>query len=278
MKTGRFIQLNVGLIFMLILLTACDGSVNTDFSVNNDGFDFQTVEPKFFAKETFTTEFPLVNHMRIRLEAIRGNIQIDGRENTDSVTVIAQKRVGSYSLEDAEENLNELEILVTDQIDEVLIQTLQPDNIMNRKYIVDYQIIIPKDLEIEVVHTNGDINVINIENWVTVDSENGDVFLTDISASVIVTIANGSINSSVDLPLDGEIILSTNNGDIDLSIPSSTSAGFAASINNGLIQTFNLEFEDAVQTIQSLSGTLGDGDGVIDLGSINGYISVVGIN
>lgn len=278
MKAGIFVQLNVGLILILILLTACDGSVSTNFSVNNDGFPFQAGDPQFFANDTFTTEFQLVNHSRIRLETVRGNIEIEGRNDTNSVTVIAQKYVGSDSLEDAEANLNELEIMVTDQNDEVLIQTLQPVNMQSRKYIVDYLIILPTDLEIDVVHTNGDIDIINIENWVTVDSENGNVFLSNISASVIVTIANGSIDSFIDPPLDGEIILSTNNGDIDLSIPSATSAGFAASINNGSIQTFNLEFAAAVETIQSLSGTLGDGDGVIDLGSINGKISVAGLN
>jgi len=278
MKAGKFVKLNVGLILILILLTACDGSVSNNFSVNNDGFPFQADDPKFFANDTFTTEFLLVNHSRIRLETVRGNIEIEGRNDTNSVTVIAQKYVGSDSLEDAEANLNELEIMVTDQNDEVLIQTLQPVNMQSQKYIVDYLIILPTDMAIEVVHTNGDIDIINFENWVTVDSENGNVFLSNISANVIVTIANGNIDSSIDPPLDGEIILSTNNGDIDLSIPSFTSAGFAASINNGSIQTFNLEFDAAVQTIQSLSGTLGDGDGVIDLGSINGNINVVGLN
>lgn len=278
MKVKTFIQFAPGLTLILILLTACGGGNDTNFSVNNDGFDFQFSESKFFAEETFTSELPIVNHIRLRLDAARGDIVIEGQNDTNSVTVIAQKSVGSDSLEDAEMHLNELEVLVTDEGDEILVQTLQPENTLGRKYIVDYHIIIPNDLETEVTLNNGDVDVIDMQNSVVVEAVNGNVFLSNIVGSAVVDLTNGSIDSLVTLPSNGEISMSTDNGNLDLSIPTSTSAIFAASVINGLISTSNLEFDAAVQTPQSLTGTLGNGEGVIELGTVNGNISVVGFN
>ncbi len=278
MKVKKLILLAGGLIFIMIMLTACGGGIETNFSVNNDGVGFPFNEPKYFAYETLTIELPIVNHMNIWLEAVRGDIVIEGQVNADSVIVIAEKRVGSDSLEDAEEHMNELEVLVTDQIDEFIIQTIQPGNTQGRKYIVDYHIILPSDLETEVTLTHGDISVLNIQNWLKVDAVNGNVFLSNVFGNAVVDLGNGSIDSTMVLPLDGEIRMSTDNGNIDLSIPTSTSAVFAAYINIGSIRTYNLEFDGGVQTTQSLTGTLGNGEGVINLGTVNGNISVVGFD
>lgn len=278
MKAPRLIQLATGLTLIVVLLSACGGGgSDSTFSINSD-FDFQFSEPEFFAQETYSTELPVVDHMRIRLEAVRGDIQIEGRDDVNSVTVIAQKWVGSDSLEDAEMHMIELKILVTDEIDEILIQTFHPQNTQSRRYIVDYHIIVPSDLETEVTLNNGHISILDVQNSVMVDAVHGGVFLSNIAASVQVSLSNGSIDGTVVLPLDGEIIMSTYNGNIDLNIPMSTSAEFTASVTNGSIADYNLEFGAAVQTNQLLTGTLGSGDGVIDLDTINGNISVVGVN
>jgi len=278
MKARTFVQFALRFTLILIVLTACSGGVESNFSLNSDGFNFPAGEPTLFAEETLTTELPLLNQSRVRIEGVRGDIEIEGRDDTNTVTVIAQKWVGSNSLEDAELNLNKLEILVTDQIDEVLIQTLHPENSQGREYIVDYHIILPRDLETEVTVINGDVGVLNVQNRLLVDAENGNVFLANISANVIVSLTNGNIDSTMVIPLDGEIRMNVDNGHIDLSLPTTTSAEFSASATNGSIITYNLELEATVQTSQSLTGTLGLGEGVIDLGSINGNISVVGLD
>ena len=73
MKVSTFIQLATGLTLIMILLTACSGGgIESNFTLNSDGFDIQSSEPEFFVQDTFTTELPLVNHMKIRLEAVRG--------------------------------------------------------------------------------------------------------------------------------------------------------------------------------------------------------------
>jgi hypothetical protein len=261
LKAKAFILIAAGLPLILFFFTACGGGgIDTDFTVNSDGFDFRAAGPKYFADETYSRELPLAGHIRIRLEAVNGNIEIEGHDDVDTVTVVGQKLVGSDSVQDAKRQLNELEILVTENNDEIIVQTLQPRDKQGRQYIIEYFISIPSDFEAVVILDNGDVDVQDVHN------------------SIMVSAVNGSINSSTILFSDHEIRLFTENGNVDLSIPTSTSAIFAAYVDNGSIATSNLEFDTSEQTWNSLTGTLGDGEGIIELDTVNGNIRVVGFN
>lgn len=273
------IHLAGGLTLVLTLLTAWGCvEIDTNVDINNPGNVSNVTEHEFFAEETVVVELPVINHTRIRLETVSGDIEIEGQIDAHSVIVTAQKWVGSKRMADAEEHLQELETRVTDHNDEILVQTLQPENTENREYHVDYHITLPSNLEIEVTHVNGDIIVYDVESPVWVDSTNSHVFLSNIFGNVDVNLSNGSINSTMTLPVNGEIRFSTGNGNLDLSIPTSTSAMLGAYVVNGFITVSTLEFDGAEQTTQSLTGTLGNGEGVIELGAINGNISVIGLN
>ena len=115
-----------------------------------------------------------------------------------------------------------------------------------------------------------------IENHVSVEHANGNVRLGHIVGNASVQVINGSIDSDVTLPRDGTIKLTTSNGNIDLAIPTSTSATLAASVINGLIRTSNLALQQQSDSPRSLDGTLGDGEGAIELTTLNGNISVTG--
>ncbi len=279
MKSKTLVQLATGWPLILIFIAACGGGgINTDFSVNNDGFDFKAAEPKYFADETYVKKLPLAGNIRIRLEGINGNIEIEGLDDIDFITVVGRKWAGSDSLQDAEVQLKRLEIQVTNNNDEILVQTLQPGYRQGRQYTVDYEITVPSDLEVEVNLENGDVDVQGVQNSVLVNAVNGEVFIWDITGSAVVALVNGSINSSVTLFPNDEIRLSTENGNVDLSIPTSTSAIFEAYAGSGSITTSNLELVASAQNSDSLTGTLGDGEGVIEVDTVNGNIRVVGFN
>ena len=125
-------------------------------------------------------------------------------------------------------------------------------------------------------HLNGNIAVEAIENHVSVENFNGNVRLGHIVGNASVQVINGFIDSDVTLPRDGAIKLTTSNGNIDLAIPTSTSATLAASVLNGLIHTSNLTLQDQSDSPRSLTGTLGEGEGAIELTTLNGIISVTG--
>ena len=99
----------------------------------------------------------------------------------------------------------------------------------------------------------------------------------DIFGDAVVNLVTGNIESKVTLPLNGTIEMNTFVGDINLDIPVNTSADFSAMVNDGSIDVANLVLQDEVSTSDSVSGTLGGGEGMITLESeFAGDINVTG--
>jgi hypothetical protein len=261
-----------------ILLSCSSGDVGSpDFNFSTGGIKFG--DPKFTAKKTFDDDFPIDNHIRINVEAIKGEIVVTGQSDAQYVTVTAHLTVGSDTQEDAELHLDDLDVLVTDGANEILIQTVQPDNINGRKYLVEYDIIVPKSFEVVASQANGSIAILDIQNSVEVSNKNGDVFLSDIVGGVTADVQNGGIEGTVVLPFNETIDLSVNNGGIELNIPTATSAEFSASVDGiGAINVSDLDITDSWSTGNTLTGTLGNGEGSIVLSTVNGNIDIIGLD
>jgi len=230
----------------------------------------------FVAADSFSFEVEIETHTRLRLEGINGNVTISALSEADSVIITGEKRVGSESTQDAEEHLQELEVSVADMGSDVRVKTIQPEQTHGRSYVVDYTITLPQNLEVLVTNVNGAVTIDSINNSVSVVNVNGQVTLNEIFGSVLVSLVNGQIQAEVTLSTDGTIVMTTVNGGIGLDIPQSTSADFSASVVNGTIGISNLVLTNQVSTPDSLTGTLGDGQGTISLSTVNGSISVSG--
>lgn len=252
------------IIVALVLLAACGGVSGGTYTINANTGDWPWFWPdkaEFIVDKPFFENVPVSGQGRIQLDAMNGEIVITGDPGATSVTVTAKLIVGSnVSLPDAENGLNQLGILVSDLPGEILVQTVQPGRLDGRQYLVNYTIEVPANMAIEVTQDNGHVNVENIEN------------------SLRVTVGNGSVYGAVTIPLGGEITLWTGNGDLDLRIPTSTSAELFARVGLGAIAWDNLDFLNVVQTDRSLTGTLGNGTGLIDLDTGNGNIVVTGFD
>ena len=276
------IVLVAGMIVALALLAACGGGGVGNMTIHTGSWPgewpwFWPEKATFIADGDFSETVPVAGHHRIRLDAVNGEIVVTGQPGATSVTVTAELVVGSnVSLPDAEKGLNQLRVLVEDGSNEIVVQTLQPTNLDGRRYVVNYWITVPSDLAVDATQVNGHVTVEDIEGSLFVAVENGSVHLSDIVGFVTVSAENGSIDAAVTLPLGAEIMLSTVNGDIDLRIPASTSAELSALVGFGAITWDHLDLLNAVHTSRSLTGTLGDGAGLIDLDTRNGKIHVTG--
>lgn len=235
--------------------------------------------PIFEAKESFSFEVAAGNHTQLNIQGVNGEITITGESAVDSVMITGIKLVQStISTEDAQVHLQELEVDWKSLVNEVSVETIQPKDTVDRNYRIDYTITLPTYFQIQVESVNGIVTLDSIENDVTVRMANANVALMNIQGSAMVTLANGTIESEVVLPLNGTIDLGVAIGDIHLTIPVNTSAEFSASVLNGSINvSTNLVFQNVVKTSTSLSGTLGSGQGMISLMTI-GDIRVTGIN
>jgi len=244
-----------------------DNSTSTGRSVNNTDY---------VASETFEYAVVVDQHTRLSLDALNGSISITGIPGIGSVTISGEKKVGSESLEDAQEYLQFLEVTVEDQITNVDVSTQQPANPNGRSFIVDYVIRVPDNFIVTVSAVNGLIAIAAINNSLNLQNANGQILLENIHGSVTATLVNGQIGGNVTLPLNGLISLSVANGDIDLGIPDNTSAYFTASVANGIINISNLFLHGGESSATHVTGTLGDGSGNITLSVANGTIDVVG--
>ena len=259
-------QLVAGMVVALALLAACGGVSGPNFTVNAGGWSgewpwFWPEKAQYIVDGEFSRNVPVTAQSRIRLDAVNGEVVITGNPGATSVTVTAELIVGSnVSQPDAETGLNQMEILVALLPGEILVQTVQPASLNGRQYLVNYKINVPSNLSVDVTQVNGHVTVENIEN------------------SLLVTVENGSVYGTVSLTPGGEITLWTGNGDLDLRVPTSTSADLSAQVGLGVITWDNLDFLNVVQTDRSLTGTLGNGIGQIDLDTGNGNIVVTGFD
>jgi len=188
-------------------------------------------------------------------------------------------QVGSNaSLLDAETGLDQLGIIVADGADEIFVQTVQPKTMDGRQYIVSYTITVPSGIVVDVTQVNGHVTILNIESSLFVEVVRGNVYLSDIFGAATASVDDGSIDGTVYLSPGGEILFSAGIGDIDLRIPTSTSAELSALVGFGVITWDNLDLLNPVDSNQLLTGTLGDGAGLIDLETRNGNIDVTGFD
>jgi hypothetical protein len=250
-----------------------------------------------WVEESFSYEVAVDTHDSFLIQAIGGSIEITGSPTANSVTIEGERRVGSKTKEDAEKHLELLEVEVTDQEPEIMVETVQPKRANGRNYEVDYRITVPEQLEVYATQVGGPVFIDAIVSQVYVSAFNGDVDLVEISGSTQVNVLSGQITGQVTLPLNGSIELSTMTGDIDsevalplggtidmtalegdihLDIPQDTSATLEAGVTDGVIQLIDLVLHNRVRTSHSLTGRLGDGEGDIRLETDIGDITVTG--
>ena len=261
LSSSLFNALAVGLIvFLAIGCTDSSITVGSRVEVSSTGSDNSQPAAQDYADETVQFEINLVNHARLSIESINGDISIEGREDVTSIIVSAQKRVGSTSQSDARNHIQDLKIEITDDEDEILISSHHEERSDRASYEINYVVLLPVDLEINLLHLNGD------------------VFLTNVQADVTIDLTNGFIDATLPVKDDREVQLAVVNGGIDVKIPSQTSASLSASVTNGLIEMMNLVLAVSDQAANAVEGLLGDGKGAIDLYVVNGTIVIEGID
>ena len=267
MRKNFIFVLFVSFIFLFFVLIGCEDIVDSDNDVSNTDFE---------ASETFLFEVVVVNHTQFRLEGINGDVNINGDPDATSVLITGERIVGSDSIEDAEEHLDELLVIVHDLTDEVFVETVQPEDTNGRNYQVNYTVTLPQNMQLIITNVNGIVAIESIDNSVLVTNVNGQIVINGITASINAQLVNGSITGDIMLPLNGTMIMGNVNGLIDLEIPEDTSAQFSATLVNGIIIITDLDLEDEIITNTSVTGTLGDGSGTITLTNVNGNIMVAG--
>jgi hypothetical protein len=180
-------------------------------------------------------------------------------------------------LQDAENHLDDLSVVPDSSESEARVRTEQPISSGGRDYIVDYTITLPDTFLVAAGGVNGKLDLQSLEGGVIVGYANVTINGTDLEGDTRMAIANGTIQTAVTLWPGGQVAISAANADIRLMVPVDTSARVQASTANGTIAVQNLTLSDEVRTDTSLTGTLGAGDGSINISIANGSIVLEGL-
>ncbi len=267
-----------------LAFAACDLSDITDPNAGGN----------YSASESFSFEVQAVNSHRFRLEGINGSIEITGVAGAATARIWGERIVRSRSTSDARSYLDEVEVRVSTSNDELLVETIQPEDTHGREAVVNYHVRIPAAWQVQLHNANGLARVDSLRNRVAFDIANGQVQVHDVVGDLDVALTNGNVwidnllgnahvgvtNGNVDaamiLPVPGTCEVGVINGNITLAIPKNTSAQFAADVTNGAISVLDLILQNAATSRNSVRGQLGSGAGKIELGTVNGTIRASG--
>ena len=270
-----------------LLILSCDDSTGS----NDDRAENQN----YNASEDFSYRYGVASKNTLRLESITGSISVTGRTGIDYVTISGERRVKSDSQADAEAHLVYLEVVIVESNNEIIIRTEQPDDALGRDYEVDYFVDIPSDWEVIIDHITGNVSIDTISadididtitgnmtladcsGYIRADLTTGNMTLADVVANIDADLTTGNIDCGMVLPAAGICRLELVTGSIFLSIPQTTYAMFTADVLTGSITLTNVLLNNADISDTHAAGTLGTGNGTIDLDLVTGNIYVQGL-
>jgi DUF4097 and DUF4098 domain-containing protein YvlB len=256
-------QSTLGGLLVLPLLVACEIHI-TDLDRDVD----------VHVVESFSQLVDITSQVRFHLDGINGNVDVRGDPTASVARIEGVKHVGSDTRRDAEAFLGRVRVEVDRLPSEIRVETIQPHDLDGRHVAVDYEIVLPVDIEVSIEIINGDIWVESFHREVDLTVTNGNVDILDVDRSVFVQVTNGNVDADVLLSPDGQVDIRTVNGNIDLDVPGGVSAELAADVTNGSVTVVIPGYPVVSGTTVRM--TLGSGRGRIDLDTTNGNIRVNG--
>jgi hypothetical protein len=240
----------------------------------------------FFSKKVSAEDV-----QKIIVNNVDGDINIR-TQNSNEINITAEQLVTASSMEDARTFARQMSINVYKNGDVLRVETVFPHSMSKEigEVRVDYEIEVPKVMDIEVSNTNGDVTVENTDGGIDIATTNGDVIVDSVSGDVEVTNINGKITLS---DIDGGVDANSTNGNLTISIRSATVNCEAKTTNGditlyirhdastqGTVRTANGKIEsdfssERPQREGRLEFELGSGDGKLDIWTTNGDIKLL---
>ncbi|MBN1831383.1 MAG: DUF4097 family beta strand repeat protein [Deltaproteobacteria bacterium] len=219
------------------------------------------------------------------VRAVNGGIELSSWSQ-DKVEIVSEVKVRAGSRREAEDLLEEVEIVVDYDSDRIRVEADYPKHLGKNGFFkwafgsnggvwVRYWIKVPEKTNIDLKTVNGGIETENVEGKAELRTTNGGIEASDIKGSISVQTTNGSVRVKVDsFSNSDEITIRTVNGSVRLALPSNVSADLEAGTVNGSIRTdFPLTVRGRL-TKRNLDGKIKDGGGSIILGTVNGSVTV----
>jgi len=235
------------------------------------------LSPDIEAKEEWNRSYTVKPGATLDIRDTNGRIRIEAADG-DTIDVKATKIVRAPDETAAKAALSEFQIAETATADRVeLDSTTKGISLtIGLSRSVNYNVTVPRWLNVVVRTTNGDIEVTGVAGQFKATTTNGRVVALGLEQGAEVEATNGLIRLDFAKLGDAGVRCDTTNGTISVTLPRDAKARVSAHVSNGRISTENLQMETTEQSRRRLEGTLGGGGATVRLETTNGAIDIRG--
>jgi hypothetical protein len=245
-------------------------------------------------------EWPAAAALVIDWTAGEIEVQIDG--SATGIAISGTKRVRATSEEEAALLLPGLDVVfgVSATDDDVFTLEVDPPEVTSlAQFVVDVVVTLPRGTVLNIGQGSGGIMVSDNSEATVIQSINGSIDITGLAeadvditlqngniavdstgGNVIIQASNGSVGVNARPPANGGVaVTGINLGFVGVAVPSDFSGVVDLDVTTGVIQAFLAEFDqfdlnNVNTTPTSVTGTLGSGNGRIDVSIVSGNITV----
>jgi Putative adhesin len=230
--------------------------------------------PRFQAKKTVEFTLPAASVSRLLCTSHNGKIVVDGDPAATAVNLKAEMSVRGHTQEEANANLNLLEVGQEQTDGQLKLWGKYPTGGLNNlSPSFAFTMTVPARMQLQLETHNGDVVARGTEGPIRLETHNGSIEAKVTTAKVEVETHNGTVE--LDLggsgPLDGTV--TSHNGGIRVGIGNDRGTRIEASTHNGSIQAGANVAEASVSRTR-LSGKIGDGSGKLVITTHNGSVTI----
>ncbi len=213
--------------------------------------------PAVEASERKSATFPVTGNLSLLVEAANGHVIIRGEAGLQEVRVTAILKAWGTSKADAEQQLRNIQIEMTQQGHQVRLRHIDHNEFrfgIVRSDNVSFEVSIPQQADLDITTDNGDVRVDGVQGtqkiWtdngnldlrvvsgrLNLETDNGDIDIMGASVSLQATTDNGNIDFSGRL-IGESHSLTTDNGNIQVTLPKDSQLQIDARTDNGNIRS-----------------------------------------
>lgn len=233
-------------------------------------------------QEVFDRTIAVRPGTQFELENVNGKVVVNGWDQP-RVRIHAVKKVDTRDDRVAEEAMRKLRIEIRQSDKRLSVDTIYPkkDDFnfldallgMNVNASVQYEINVPRSMNIAIDNVNGSITLTDVSGELEADTTNGAIEVSRCSGSVDASTTNGAIRVELLSVANKPMKFDTTNGSITITVPASLAADLNAATTNGSVRS-DLPLTTTKFSRTAIRGTLNGGGAEIRLRTTNGGITI----
>lgn len=177
-------------------------------------------------KYTFTLhkELPTGANPSLKVENTSGEIKIESHPQ-NKIVIDAFKVVEADNSKEAEKWADQIKVTIEEHEEKVEIKTKYPHNKSKsfweglfggewrRSAYVDYHIVVPEKIQLNISSTSGDVIISDISGGVEVNATSGDLRIKRIKGDLDLNTTSGDVQISA---IEGDVIVSGTSSDLEM--------------------------------------------------------------